>query len=149
MEIFPTLKWYPFLKTWAFLTLTALGGGLGGPPLDKCCRARQTAARWAAPLYDFFLWSLTDILTPSLRKSDIPLRSHMTFYDQRSTRKVTIFSFCVQNKWQSAFFILACKSVIFSSFCFVYHSFSLLLIQLKIPNNKNHKTIKYIRIKKQ
>ena len=32
---------------------------------------------------------------------------------------VRTFSFCVQNKlWQSEFFILACKSVILSSFCF-------------------------------
>ena len=129
------------------LTLTALGGGLRGPPLDKCCRACKTAARGAAPLHDFFLWSLTDILTPSLRKSDFPFWSYVTFYDQRSTRKLIFFSFCVQNEWQSAFFILACKSLIFSSFCFIFHPFSLILIKLKIPNDKNHKTIKYIKIK--
>ena len=45
---------------------------------------------------------LTDIFTPSFRKSDIPLRSHMTFCDQRSTQKVICL--CIQNKRQSEFF---------------------------------------------
>ena len=67
----------------------------------------------------------------------------MTFCDQRSTRKVRFFPFCVQNKWQSEFLILACKSVILSSFCIVYE-FNLILIQMKISNSRNHKTIKYI-----
>ena len=96
--------------------------------------------------YLFFLWSLADILTPSLRKSALPrlpLQSQMTFCNQRSTRKVRFFfSFCVQNKlWQSEFLILACKSVILAFFCFV---FSFILIQMKISNNRNHETIKYI-----
>ena len=71
--------------------------------LDKFCRARKTAALLDTPLHYFFLWSLADILTPSLRKLDLPLRSHVTFCDQWSTRKVRFFSFCVQNKWQSEF----------------------------------------------
>ena len=99
--------------------------GEAPPPLDKFCRARKTATLSAAPLHDFFLWSLTHILTPSLRKSDLPLWS------------------------QNEFLILAYKSVILSSFCFVYHEINLILIQMKISNSRNHKTRNYIRIKKQ
>ena len=114
------------------LTLTALGGGgLEGaskPPRRQIllrtrnCHAVSRAASWLKKK------SLTDILTPSLWKSDLPLWSHVTLCDQRSTWKVIIFSFCVQ-KWQSESFILACKS--------------------NISNIRNHKTIKYINIKKQ
>ena len=56
------------------LTLTALGGGGAlEAPLDKFCRTLKTAALSTVPLHDFFLWSLADILTPSLRKSNLPL----------------------------------------------------------------------------
>ena len=111
---------------WADLTLTALGWGGGGggpqrPPLDKFSCRRKTAAFSTAPLHDFFLWSLADILTPSLRKSDLPLRSHVTFCDQRSTQKVRIFLILCTKQMAQWKFILACKSVILSCFCFVYH----------------------------
>ena len=132
------------------LTLTALGGGggLGGPP-DKFCRARKTAALSTAPLHDFFLLSLADILTPSLRKSDLSLRSHVIFCDQRSTQKVRIFSFCVQNKWQSEIFILAGKSVILSSFALYIINSAWYWSKWRSQTAENHKTIKFIKTKKQ
>ena len=101
---------------------TGGGGGASEAPLDKCWHTHKTAVLSAAPLHDFLLWSLANILTPSLQKLDRPLRSHVTFCDQRSIQKVRIFSFRVQNKWQSEFFILACKSVVLSTFCFVNSS---------------------------
>ena len=54
------------------LTLTALG----------CWLAHQTA-----PLHDFFPF------LSSLRKSDLPMQSHMSLYKQRSTWKVIFFFF--------------------------------------------------------
>ena len=53
------------------------GGGCSVAPLNKFCRTCKTAALSAAPLHDF--WSLTNILTPNLQKSYLPLQSHMTF----------------------------------------------------------------------
>ena len=116
------------------------GASLRPPPSTKfAAHAKQPRFQPRRFMTFFFEVLRIYILTPSLRKSDFTLRSHMTFCDQMSTRKVRFFPFCVQNKWQSEFFILACKSVILSSFCFVYHSFSLILIQMKISNSRNHK----------
>ena len=60
--------WWGILKT--LFNPNCTGGGGGG-----FCRACKTGMLSATPLHDFFLWSLSDILTPSLWKSDIPLRS--------------------------------------------------------------------------
>ena len=126
------------------LTLTALGGRASEAP------PRQILPRTLnRPLHDFFLCSHTDILTPSFQKSDIPLRSHMTFCHQRSTRKVRFLSFCVQNNWQSEFFILACRAVIFPLFPLYIIYSNLILIQMNwVSNSGNHKTIKYIKFNK-
>ena len=84
------------------LTLTALGGGgPRRPPIDKFCRLRKTAALSAAPLHDFFLWSLADILTPSLWKSDLPLRVTWPFATKGQPEKWECFRFV--HKWQSEF----------------------------------------------
>ena len=86
------------------------GGGLHPPPppppTNFAAHANNrhafSAASWLFP------WSLTYILTQCLWKSDILLRSHMTFCDHRSTWKVGFFfPFCVQNIWQSKVSILA------------------------------------------
>ena len=127
-----------------------LGGYPGGPPHDKFCRVSRTATFSATPLHEFFLLSLTDHLTPSLRKMDILLQSCVTFCDQRSTPKLRVFSFCVQNEWQSVDFSLFCKSVISLSLGLIYSLFQLNidpddnLKYEKLLNN--HKTIKYKRI---
>ena len=72
--------------------------------------------------------------------------SHDLLWPVVNPKSEIFFQFCVQNKWQSDFFfILACKSVIFPLLALNIIYSNLLLIQLKISNGKNHKTIKYIK----
>ena len=80
-----------FTINWKYFQILDFNPNCTGEGGNKFCHARKTVALSAAPLPDFFLWSLTNILTPSLRKSDLPLWSHMTFCDQRSTWKVRFF----------------------------------------------------------
>ena len=63
------------------LTLSYLGGGGVNltPPLYEIRDCLATAADRDAPFHDFFLSSLTHLLIPSLRKSDLRSRGHMTF----------------------------------------------------------------------
>ena len=90
------------------------GGGPRRPPPEIFCRAHLTAAPRATRFHDFFLWSLAHILTPSLRKSDHPLWSHMTFCDQRSTRKVRFVSIlCTKPMAKCYFSFLAINHYIF------------------------------------
>ena len=81
----PSNQWLPRCLLFGNINSNCTGGPRSQP------RCIFTATLWAMPLPDFFLWRLTDIMTPHLRKSDIPLRSHMTFCDQRSTWKVWFF----------------------------------------------------------
>ena len=51
----------------------------------------------------FYLSSLAHLLKEIFRKSDLPLRSHVTFCLCLSARKLLIFVICVQNIWKSHF----------------------------------------------
>ena len=69
-----------------------------------------------------------DILTPSLRISNILLRSQMTFCDQRSPQKVRFPPpphFVYKTNRKVTFFIWACKSEMFPSFGCACHLFKL------------------------
>ena len=65
----------------------------GWPPTN-CGRACKTTALSAAPLHDFFFF-FTEMLTARFRRSDLPLRSHVTFCDHRSSRFFFFFFFFV------------------------------------------------------
>ena len=70
-----------------YLTLTVLGGGLGGPPLDIFGDCAATAWNFELSFHDFFPSSLTHILIPFSSKSDIPVRRYITISMRMSSKK--------------------------------------------------------------
>ena len=80
--------WWGKIISWFNPILT--GGGGGGsiwPPCTKSdCLA--TAADRDAPFHDFLLSSLMHLLIPSLQKSDLRLRGHMTFCTRTSAQNL-------------------------------------------------------------
>ena len=90
------------------LTLFSPGGGGGGggfrsPPLDIFRDNFLTQENLALKFCDFILSSLAHLLKEIFRKSDVPLKSHVSFCLCMSARKSLIFVICVQNIWKSHF----------------------------------------------
>ena len=61
------------------LTLKRLGGGHHGPPLNIFRDHSAVQNFWTAPLSEFFLWSLAQLLRPISRRPGTWFRSYVTF----------------------------------------------------------------------
>ena len=68
--------------------LTGGGGSIWPPPLHEIRDCLATAADRDTPFHDFFLSSLAHLLIPSLRKSDLRSRGHVTFCTRTSAQNL-------------------------------------------------------------
>ena len=95
------------------LTLTALGGGGGlkGPSSTYIVAHAKPPRSQPRRFMTFCLWSLTNMLTPSLRKLDFALRhSQWPFVTRCQPEKWDFCHFVYKTYGKVNFSILACKS---------------------------------------
>ena len=116
------------------------GGGQFDPPLYKIRDCRATAANRNPALYDFFLSSVSQILTPSSKKSDTPLSRYATLRNRMSGlnwTKIVILHAFVYKILLFSKFLYNTDNCAFWAFWLI--KFVFILIKIHFSSIKNYK----------